>query len=70
MTFEDFQKGLKKEPEKKECCTCGGLFAEEEGTVWQDRWICFKCLRYDDNADLEEKKKALNGRESGFLMAL
>jgi len=72
MTFEEFQKGLKKDPDKKECCACGVLFAEEEGTVWQDRWICFSCLRYDDNIDPEKKKKVFenNNRGMSFIISL
>ena len=47
MTFEIFQERLKVGVERKECHTCGGLFAEEEGKNWQGNWICNKCLSYD-----------------------
>jgi len=71
MTFEAFQKGIHTVLEKKECFSCGGLFTEEEGTVWQDRWICFRCLRYDDDIDPEKKKKALeNDGGMPFIISL
>ena len=69
MTFEQFQSGMRKEIDRKECCWCGGLFSEEEGTVWQGKFICFRCLRYDDNIDQEEKSKIVNGKV-GFTVPL